>query len=86
MRHLDRRCPVCAADADLRRALMWQLPLTVGCMEHGCRLEAARQAARAAVRGEKPRAVPVDEPLATLDRYTYEGLTTGRPERGGLNV
>ena len=35
-RPLRRLCPVCAADADPRRALMWQLPLTVGCMEHGC--------------------------------------------------
>jgi len=36
-RRLDRRCQVCAAGADPRRALMWQLPLTVGCVDHGCR-------------------------------------------------
>jgi hypothetical protein len=85
-RPLRRLCPVCAADADPRRALMWQLPLTVGCMEHGCRLEDARTVDLAAVRGEKPRAVPVDEPLATLDRYTCEGLTTGRVTLPGRSI
>jgi hypothetical protein len=55
---------------------------------HGARLPArtARQAALAAVRGEKPRAVPVDEPLATLDRCTNEGLTTGRVTLPGRSM
>ncbi len=85
-RRLDRRCQVCAAGADPRRALMWQLPLTVGCVDHGCRLEDAREIAQAAVRDEKPQPVPVDEPLATLDRYTYEGLITGRVTLPGRTV
>jgi hypothetical protein len=85
-RPLRRLCPVCAADADPRRALMWQLPLTAGCLDHGSRLEDARHIAQAAVRDEKPRPVPVDEPLATLDRYTCEGLITGRVTLPGRTV
>src|SRR5260370_7047650 len=34
----------------------------------------------------KPQPVPVDEPLATLDRYTYEGLITGRVTLPGRSV
>ena len=65
---------------------MWQLPLTVACLDHGCRLEDAREIAQAAVRDQKPQPVPVEEPLATLDRYTYEGLITGRVTLPGRTV
>jgi hypothetical protein len=85
-RPVRRLCPVCATDADPRRALVWQLPLTVGCHDHGCRLEDAREIGLAAVHGEKPQPVPVDEPLATLDRYTYQGLITGRVTLPGRAV
>jgi len=73
-RPVRRLCPVCVGGADPHKALVWQLPLTVGCHDHGCRLEDAREIDLAAVRGEKPQPVPVDEPLATLDHCTYQGV------------
>jgi hypothetical protein len=35
---LPRTCPVCAADPDRGNSWVWQLPLVIGCGEHGCRL------------------------------------------------
>ncbi|MGW4116631.1 hypothetical protein ACWEFJ_37635 [Actinosynnema sp. NPDC004786] len=55
--------------------------------EHGCRLENARNVHMAAVlNGRPPDPTPVDEPLATLDRYTHAALTTGRVELPGRSV
>ena len=33
-RPLRRACPICAADPDRGSALVWRLPLMVGCVEH----------------------------------------------------
>jgi hypothetical protein len=78
-----RLCPACAAEPDPRRALAWQLPLTVSCLEHGCRLLDAREIAPG---GGAPKPEPVGEPLATLDRYTYQALITGRVTLPGRSV
>lgn len=85
-RPVKRLCPVCVTGADPRRALVWHLPLTVGCFDHGCRLKDAREIDMAAAGGEKPQPVPVAELLAALDRYTYEGLITGRVTLPGRGV
>lgn len=86
-RQLSRACPVCAADPDQGRALVWRLPLMTGCAEHGCRLEDTTEIAVSGALGlEAWRPAPVDEPLATLDRYTYEALTTGRVTLPGRTV
>jgi hypothetical protein len=84
---LHRACPVCAADPGRGRTLLWRLPLMTGCVEHGCRLEDATTVElQVTLGGEGPDPVPLEEPLATVDRYTYEGLTTGRVTLPGRNV
>jgi hypothetical protein len=80
---LNRVCPACATSPEPRRDLIWQLPVTTGCFEHGCRLEDARQIAWTA---GAPPPVPVGEPLATLDRYTAQALTTGQVTLPGRTV
>ena len=84
---LRRVCPVCAADPDRGTALVWKLPLMVGCVEHGCWLENVQDVELSlALDGQPLAARPVDEPLATLDRYTHMALTTGRVELPGRSV
>jgi hypothetical protein len=86
-RWLDRVCPVCAADPGRGTALVGRLPLMIGCVEHECRLQdASTVRLAAALDREQPRPVPVDEPLATLDRYTHQALTTGRVTLPGRSV
>lgn len=81
----DRACPVCADDPDRGTALVWRLPLMIGCAEHGCYLEDAVD-----VRWSTPQRPvvprPVPEPLATLERYTYAALVTGRVDLPGRPV
>lgn len=62
---------------------VWQLPLTVSCLDHGCRLQDAREIAPG---GDALQPVPAGEPLAALDRYTYEALITGRVTLPGRSV
>lgn len=83
---LARACPVCATDPDRGRSWVWQLPLVISCGEHGCRLGDAMEIHTARVLGEPPAPTPVDEPLATLDRYTYQALTDGRVELPARSV
>jgi hypothetical protein len=84
---LHRACPVCAAAPGHGRALLWRLPLMTGCVEHGCRLEdATKVELQVTLGGEGPAPVPLEEPLATVDRYTYEGITTGRVTLPGRSV
>lgn len=84
--HDPRTCPACAREPSPRKALAWDLPLTIGCHEHGCFLRGAREVALAAVLGEELPLVPVPEPLATLDRYTYQALAAGRVALPGREV
>ncbi len=82
-----RVCPVCADDPDRGASLMWKLPLMVGCVDHGCWLEDVQDIeVPLALNGHPPAARPVAEPLATLDRYTHNALTTGRVELPGRSV
>ena len=84
---LRRACPVCATDPDRGTSLMWRLPLMVGCAEHGCRLEDTREIELSlALDGQPLAPTPVAEPLATLDRYTHDALTTGRVGLPGRTV
>lgn len=73
----DRVCPLCAKDPDRGTALVWQLPLMISCVEHGYRLENRVDLEVALALDRPPPMVPVEEPVATMDRYTYEALTTG---------
>jgi hypothetical protein len=81
-----RVCPVCTADPERGRSLMWKLPLMIGCVEHGCWLEHVTDVEIALLDGQPLTPRPVDEPLATLDRYTHDALTTGRVELPGRSV
>ncbi|WP_331743407.1 TniQ family protein (plasmid) [Streptomyces sp. NBC_00873] len=83
---LHRACPGCAADPGRGRTLLWRLPLMTGCVEHGCRLEDATAVELQVTLGGEGPEVPLEEPLATVDRYTYEGLTTGRVTLPGRSV
>ncbi len=84
--HAFRACPMCATDPARGTALVWQLPLTISCGEHGCRLENAIAVRVALNLNELPPPTPVEEPLATLDRYTYAALATGRVDLPGRSV
>ncbi|MFY9808404.1 MAG: TniQ family protein, partial [Pseudonocardiaceae bacterium] len=83
---LRRMCPVCATDPDRGRSLMWKLPLMVGCVDHSCWLENVQDVEISPLDGQPLEPRPVDEPLATLDRYTHDALTTGRVELPGRSV
>ena len=89
---LHRTCPVCAAEPGPRRALFWELPLTVGCTEHRCRLESPAgqinlyAALKRELKHEEPQPVPIPEPLATLENYTHQALTAGRVTLPGRTV
>lgn len=79
---LRRACPTCqstAADGPFGFTLMSQLPLTLSCPQHSCRLEAAFGGLGAFVAWEKPdtRAHPAPAPVIAMDARTHEGLRTG---------
>jgi TniQ len=82
---LLRACPACVAGPARGSALMWRLPLTVSCADHGCRLESAPGTGADTASNGRPTA-PVPEPLATLDRYTHEALATGLVTLPGRTV
>lgn len=83
---LNRICPMCASDPDRGTALVWTLPLMIGCVEHGCRLENSVDVNVALAFDRPPPMVPVTEPVATMDRYTYDALTTGMVALPGRTV
>jgi hypothetical protein len=58
----------------------------VGCVEHGCWLEQVTDVEIALLDGHQLEPRSVDEPLAALDRYTYDALTTGCVELPGRSV
>jgi hypothetical protein len=67
--------------------LVWRLALMSGCVEHGCQLEDAIQVgASVRIGSPPPGPVPLDEPEAAVDRYTYQALTTGRVGLPGRTV
>jgi hypothetical protein len=83
---LTRACTVCVSDTDRGDALIWQLPLMVGCGEHGCRLEERIEIERARLDKQPLPFTTVAEPVATLDRYTHQALMTGLVDLPGRTV
>lgn len=79
-------CPVCAADPRRGTVLMWRLPLMTSCAEHGCLLEPEPDVRFAVLTGGEPRPVPASPHATTLDRCTFQGLTTGRVSLPGGSV
>lgn len=85
-RPLRRSCPQCAAGPDPARALIWQLPLTVSCLEHRCRLALDADTFAAEIAGRPNEAVPLREPLAALDGYTRQALIEASVRLPGRTV
>ncbi|MEU1409041.1 hypothetical protein ABZ471_43505 [Streptomyces sp. NPDC005728] len=57
------------------------------CVKHGCSLEDGPKVASSVASGrDGPRPTLLEEPLANVDRYTYEGLITGRATFLGRSV
>ena len=92
---LRRACPTCqgtAADGTFGFTLVSQLPLTLSCPQHSCRLEAAFGGLGAFVAWEKPdtRPRPAPAPVVAMDARTHQGLRTGavplprRPVHAGV--
>ncbi|MFD4407237.1 TniQ family protein [Nocardia sp. NPDC058499] len=83
-RPLRRSCPQCSTGPDPARALVWQLPLTVSCLEHRCRLAPDTETFAAEIADLPHRQVPVGDPVARLDGYTRQALldaSVGLPGR-----
>lgn len=79
---MHRACPGCISTtpAALRSfTLVSQLPLTLTCPEHGCRLEPAYGAPGICFFWEDPDTVPAMAPaaVAAMDRLTHAALHTG---------
>lgn len=75
-----RACPRCLeASGDRVLLLLWQLPLTVGCPVHGCRLEPfiGMPGDFLAWAGEFSAPCPVPEACAAMDRRTWQALAQG---------
>ncbi|NKY53901.1 TniQ family protein [Nocardia vermiculata] len=83
---LRRSCPQCAAGPAPARALIWQLPLTVSCLEHRCRLTPDTETFAAEVAGLPYEPVPIGDPVATLDGYTRQALTEATVALPGRTV
>ena len=84
---LNRCCPVCVTDPDRGTRLVWQLPLVLGCGEHGCYLEEDWLVSSSMLlHGEPVQPRPLPEPMATLERYTHTALTTGLVALPGRTV
>jgi hypothetical protein len=72
-----RACPACAASPDRGTSLLAALPIMTSCAEHACRLEPEMTVRLAALDRDPVPSPPVREPVAAMDRFTHEGLTTG---------
>ncbi|GAB2451998.1 TniQ family protein [Nocardia tengchongensis] len=83
---LNRSCPLCTAAPEPVRALVWDLPLTIGCTQHRRRLLSSEQVAQTQFYGQDLLPVPIAEPVATVENYTHQGLTTGRVALPGRTV
>jgi hypothetical protein len=76
---LRRTCPACAtANPDGGTTLFSQLPIMIGCPAHGCRLEPALEVQLAILMKKDLPTRSVNAYIATLDRRTHEGRSTGR--------
>lgn len=74
----QRACPLCAERPEHGLLLMAQLPIMLGCPEHGCLLQPAGLAVRRYPGAPDPEVTAVTEMVQAMDRRTHEGITTGR--------
>jgi hypothetical protein len=81
---MRRACPACVLDSQaaggaVTFALISQIPLTLSCPSHGCRLEPTFGMLGTFIAWQDPDVVPVpvDARVAVMDRRTHEGLATG---------
>lgn len=86
-RRQSRQCPTCAADPERGKALVWQLPLMLGCGEHACYLEDSQEITLHRLTHRQPMPPrPLPESLGTLEGYTHAALTTGSVDLPGRPV
>ncbi|MFE5479728.1 hypothetical protein ACFQ9R_28765 [Nocardia sp. NPDC056541] len=83
---LDRSCPLCTAGPQPQRCWVWSLPLTIGCTIHRRRLLYRAELLTAELAGADVAGTPIAEPVATLENYTHQALTTGKVELPGRRV
>lgn len=72
-----RVCPVCATDPGRGAPLTAGLLLMLSCPDHECLLELEGSVRVGQALGEPVVARPAPEPVAAVDRLTWEALTTG---------
>ncbi len=77
---IRRACPLCLSDpANQAVLLVWQLPLMLSCPQHGCWLAAYWGQPGRHLQWENAEAAPglANEAIASMDRRTWQALTTG---------
>lgn len=80
---IRRACPLCLNDSAAQAILLaWKLPLMLSCPLHGCWLESYRGVPGPFLGWENGNAAPrtASEAIATMDRRTWQALTTGYVE------
>lgn len=80
---IHRACPKCLnEDGKHALLLMWQLPLLLSCPQHGCWLEPYLGVPDNLFRWEADEPLPcqANEPIAKMDRRTWQALMTGQVE------
>ena len=77
---IHRACPLCLNDpANQAVLLVWQLPLMLSCPQHGCWLVSCSGLPGRYLQWENAEAAPrpANEAIASMDRRTWQALTTG---------
>ncbi|MTE16917.1 TniQ family protein [Nocardia aurantiaca] len=83
---LRRSCPLCTAAPVPRWSWTWDLPLTIGCTIHHTRLLSPEERLHAELSETAVVTEPIGEPVAALDNYTHQALTTGMVALPGRRV
>jgi hypothetical protein len=86
---IQRACPAClTGPAPPGLPLVGQLPLTLSCPQHGCRLEhlQGRVGARLFWHEKNVQVTDVPARVIAMDRLTHEGMTTGTVTLPGRSV
>ena len=77
---MRRACPLCLNDpANQAVLLAWQLPLMLSCPQHGCWLASYWGMPGRHLQWDNAEAAPrpINEAIASMDRRTWQALTTG---------
>ena len=77
---MRRACPQCLNDpANQAVLLVWQLPLMLSCLQHGCWLASYWGMPGRYLQWDNAEAAPrpANEAIASMDRRTWQALTTG---------